>query len=163
MHHHIKAVSGSAGGSSRCGLWADPPRSPAISLSTIHLDCERESWRIQRVFSVQLAVHGQGAADVVQGKHAVGVSCAGKTEQRESVRLNRSCELLSRASAMRRGSVEGRHVHHPCSFPHSTWMLPAPSHLLFPWADRPPLTFSHICKPLLLWNCFFQNHDHRIF
>lgn len=38
-----------------------------------HLDGEGESSRVERVFSIQLAVHSQRSADVVQGKDAVGV------------------------------------------------------------------------------------------
>lgn len=41
--------------------------------SSPHLDSESESRWVERVFSVQLTAHRQGAADVVQGKNAVGV------------------------------------------------------------------------------------------
>lgn len=46
----------------------------AVISSDAHLDSERESRWVERVFSVQLTAHRQGAADVVQGKNAVGVS-----------------------------------------------------------------------------------------
>lgn len=40
-----------------------------------HFDGEGESSRVERVFSIQLAVHNQRATDVAQGKDAVGISC----------------------------------------------------------------------------------------
>ncbi len=39
-----------------------------------HLYCDGESGWVQGVFPVQLSAHFQGSADVVESKHAVGVT-----------------------------------------------------------------------------------------
>lgn len=55
-----------------------------------HLDSESESRRVEWVFSVQLALHCQGPAVVVQAKNTVGVPCMdGWIRERERKKADR--------------------------------------------------------------------------
>lgn len=51
-----------------------PLHSPDQPISKQYLHSEDESGGVERIFSVQLTIDGEGAADVVQSEDAVGVS-----------------------------------------------------------------------------------------
>lgn len=64
-----------------------------FSHSAVYLDSESESCWVEWIFSVQLPVHCQGTADVVQGKNAVSVPWMDGWRQREIRKSERQTKL----------------------------------------------------------------------